>query len=243
MRHQGLHCLLRSKHTQQNIITIWCDPFVCTMNHPQYIVSNKIEGLISIQRLTITWALVNHQVHRIDGGILHKRDFYVLWDETSIRRDLLDEPNIYVSWSTSEIRVRLVPSNMCKPSGIFLTDRSNAVLLLCILFVICVSFFLIYCLVCSLQTCGHLLGKGWPLGSLVCDVFFCFSHFTIWYLGSGVILDCIDSWSLPSSILWLETIQDTDCIKAIRRCRITKNRNRTETRRLLKVRMVSNRQQ
>ena len=25
--------------------------------------------------------------------------------------------------------------------------------------------------------CGHLLGKGWPLGSLVCDVFLCFCHF------------------------------------------------------------------
>ena len=29
-------------------------------------------------------------------------------------------------------------------------------------------------LVCSLQPCGHLLAKGWPLGSLVCDVFFTF---------------------------------------------------------------------
>ena len=25
-------------------------------------------------------------------------------------------------------------------------------------------------LVCSLQPCRHLLGKGWALGSLVCDV-------------------------------------------------------------------------
>ena len=27
---------------------------------------------------------------------------------------------------------------------------------------------------CSLQPCGHLLGKGLPLGSRVCDVFWCF---------------------------------------------------------------------
>ena len=27
------------------------------------------------------------------------------------------------------------------------------------------------CLVCFLQPCGHLLGKGGPLRSLVCDVF------------------------------------------------------------------------
>ena len=29
-----------------------------------------------------------------------------------------------------------------------------------------------YCLVCVLQPCGHL-GKGWPMGSPVCDVFLC----------------------------------------------------------------------
>ena len=29
--------------------------------------------------------------------------------------------------------------------------------------------------------------------SLVCDVFLCFCHFPIWCLGSGVVLDCIDS--------------------------------------------------
>ena len=40
---------------------------------------------------------------------------------------------------TSELRVRLVPLNMFKPTSIF-TDRSKAVLLLCILFVICVLF-------------------------------------------------------------------------------------------------------
>ena len=43
-------------------------------------------------------------------------------------------------------------------------------------------------LVCSLQPCGHLLGKGWPLGYLVCDVFLCFVTFPygvlghVWYL-------------------------------------------------------------
>ena len=30
-----------------------------------------------------------------------------------------------------------------------------------------------------LQPCGHLLGKGWPIGSLVCDVFLCFCHFPV----------------------------------------------------------------
>ena len=36
-----------------------------------------------------------------------------------------------------------------------------------------------------------LLGKGWPLGSLVCDVFLCFYLFSD--VVSCVALDCIDS--------------------------------------------------
>ena len=49
-----------------------------------------------------------------------------------------------------------------------------------------------------LMPCGHLLGKGWPLGSrLWClIVTLPLSH---WYPGSGVVLDCIYSWSLPLS--------------------------------------------
>ena len=45
--------------------------------------------------------------------------------------------------------------------------------------------------VCLFVPCGHLLGKGWPLGSsLWClIVSLSLSH---WYPGSGVVLDCID---------------------------------------------------
>ena len=59
-----------------------------------------------------------------------------------------------------------------------------------IIYVSCLSCFR----VCSLQPGDHLLGKDWPLGSLVCDVFLCFRHFPILCPGSGVVLDCIDSW-------------------------------------------------
>ena len=46
--------------------------------------------------------------------------------------------------------------------------------------------------VCLFVPCGHLLGKGGPLGSrLWCPtVSLSLSH---WYPGSGVVLDCIDS--------------------------------------------------
>ena len=82
--------------------------------------------------------------------------------------------------------------SLSPPVKIFLTDRSKAVLLLWIIFVIyvlCLSCFL----VCSLQPCCHLLGKGQPLGSLVCDALVCFCYFPVWCTGSGVVLDFIDS--------------------------------------------------
>ena len=42
----------------------------------------------------------------------------------------------------------------------------------------------------------HLLGKGWPLGSRLRCLIVPISH-----PGSGVVLDCIDSWSLPPFLL------------------------------------------
>ena len=40
--------------------------------------------------------------------------------------------------------------------------------------------------------------------SLVFGVFLCFCHFPMWCPGSGVVLDCIDSWSLPFSLRWCD---------------------------------------
>ena len=62
-------------------------------------------------------------------------------------------------------------------------DLLWAVSVLCLLCFVCV---------CLYVPCGHLLGKGWPLGSrLWClTVSLSLSH---WYPGSGVELDCIDS--------------------------------------------------
>ena len=83
--------------------------------------------------------------------------------------------------------------------------------LLWIFFVICY-----FCLslpildVCLLQPCGHLLGKSWPLGSLECDGVLCFCHFPIPCPWSGVVLDCIESWSLPSSLLLINDMILTD---------------------------------
>ena len=58
------------------------------------------------------------------------------------------------------------------------------------------SGWLLLCLACHvffLQSCGHLLGKGWPLGSHVCDVFLC-----LYYLLSSNTL----SWVMCGTWLY-----------------------------------------
>ena len=57
-------------------------------------------------------------------------------------------------------------------------------------FLSCVCY--VFVRVCLYVLCGHLLGKGWHLGSrLWClSLNLSLSH---WYPGSGVVLDCIDS--------------------------------------------------
>ena len=66
------------------------------------------------------------------------------------------------------------------------------------------------CHVCFLQPYGHLLGKGWPPGSLVCNVFLSLCHQLIPCPWSCVVSDCIDSWSLPS-LLCSRTICSATC--------------------------------
>ena len=105
-----------------------------------------------------------------------------------------------MSWSTSELRVRLAHRE---------TSLSPLVKYFYWPFQVGVSFVDNLCYYCVLlcfharlfvDACGHLLGKGLPLRSrLWClIVTLSLSH---WYPGSGVVLDCIDSWSLPSFLL------------------------------------------
>ena len=65
----------------------------------------------------------------------------------------------------TEVRMRLVPSNMFKPLSKFLTDRSKAVLLLWIMFVICVACLSVILSRLFLATMWSPVGKGltsWP---------------------------------------------------------------------------------
>ena len=106
-------------------------------------------------------------------------------------------------WSTSGLRVRLAPLNRFKPSskifywpfqgGTSFVDLLRFCSVLCLL---CLSARLFICALWSPA------GKGWPLGSsLWClTVSVSLSH---WYPGPGVVLDCIDSWSLHPYLLCL----------------------------------------
>ena len=57
-------------------------------------------------------------------------------------------------------------------------------------FLSCVDY--AFVIVCLHVPCGHLLGKGCSLGSRVCCLTASLS-LSLWYPGSGVVLDCIDS--------------------------------------------------
>ena len=88
-----------------------------------------------------------------------------------------------MSWSTSELRVRLALLNRFKPSSkIFywpFQGGTSFVDLLCFCSVLCLLCFVRVCLYVLF---GHLLGKGWPLGSrLWCLLWVC--HFPIGILG------------------------------------------------------------
>ena len=64
---------------------------------------------------------------------------------------------------------------------------------------LCFVFVMISCL--FIAALWSPAGRGLTSWLLVCDVFLCFCHFTMWCPGSDVVLDCIDSGSLPSFLL------------------------------------------
>ena len=109
------------------------------------------------------------------------------------------KPNIYVSWSTTELR--LAPLNRFKPSSkIFywpLQGGTSFVDLLCFCSVLCLLCLCARLFICALWSPA---GKGltsW-LSFVVSTVSLSLSH---WYPGSDVVLDCIDLWSLHPYLL------------------------------------------
>ena len=104
-----------------------------------------------------------------------------------------------MSWSTSEQTVRLArpETGSSPPVKYFLLTVPRRCFFWGSFMLFLSCFYYAFVRVCLLMPCGHMLGKRWPLGSrLWCLIVkLSLSH---WYPGSGVVLDCIDSWSLPS---------------------------------------------
>ena len=108
---------------------------------------------------------------------------------------------ISMAWSTSEFRIRLAPWNLFKPSSkLFYWPFQGGTSCVDHLNVFSVFCFYAFVRVRLVVPCGNLLGNGWPLGSrfVVSNCELSFSH---WYPGSGVVLDCINSWSLHPYLL------------------------------------------
>ena len=105
---------------------------------------------------------------------------------------VLVQPRKTRPWLSERLLMGRKESNQTnKPTCIFINKTR---LHLCFSVLFCYAFMY----VCLLMPCGHLLGKGWPLGTrLWCLLWFC--YFAIWYPGTGVALHCIDSWPLLSS--------------------------------------------
>ena len=79
-------------------------------------------------------------------------------------------------------------------SKIFLLTVQRRCLFSLIIYVIAVLFCYAFMRICLLMPCGHLLGKGLPIGSRLWYLIVKLS-LSNWYPGSGVVLDCIHSWS------------------------------------------------
>ena len=128
-----------------------------------------------------------------------------------------------MSWSTTELRVRLAPLNRFKPSskifywpfqgGSFFVDLLCFCSVLCLLCFVCVGLYVL---------CGHLLGKGWPLCSrLWCLLWVC--HFPIgilgqvWYLIVSIpdlcTLTYIGSISIKNLLKWSNCV----CLSNLRK--------------------------
>ena len=153
----------------------------------RYPVLFTVESLSLLYLLFISWFICSRRWCIDKLGVFHANQISMCFD-----------PHLNLGWG------------WCHETGLsspvkYFTDCSKVALLLWIIYVFrsCVCY--AFVCVCLIVPCGHLLGKGWPLGSRLWSltVSLLLSH---WYPGSCVVLDCIDSWSLHPKficIFWM----------------------------------------
>ena len=104
-------------------------------------------------------------------------------------------------WSISDLRVKLAPWKRFRPFSKMFNwpfQGGTSLWIFYGFFLSCVCYAFVSA--CLFVPCGHLLREGgWPLDSPLC-------HFPHWYPGSGVVLDCIDSWSLRTHMQILKSL-------------------------------------
>ena len=105
---------------------------------------------------------------------------------------------VFLSWSTSELRLKLArcETGLSPPVNIF-TDRSKAVLLLWIIYVITVLFLSCFRARLYIDALWSPGGRGQTFSG----VWFWSCHFSIGILGE--VFDCMDAWSLIFFLLLL----------------------------------------
>ena len=155
----------------------WCfgclsDPlgFTCWISFARYSVLFTVESLSLLYLLVISWFICFRRWCIDKLGVFHANQVSM------------------TSWSTSELRVRLALLNGFKPSSkIFYWPFQGCTSFvdLYVFVLSCVGYVFVHA--CLYVLWGHLLGKGWPLGSrLWCLLWVC--HFPIgiqgrvWYL-------------------------------------------------------------
>ena len=173
------------------MVVAWC--FGCCQAHRglpvgffllRYSVLSTVDSLSLLYLLFISWFICSRRWCIDKLGVFHA-------NQTSMRLD----PHQNQGWGCA-------PWNRFKPSSKIFLLTAPGWCVFCESFILFLSCFCYaFVCVCLLMPCGHLLRKGWPLGfRLWCLIVkLSLSH---WYPGSGVVLDCIDSWSLPSFLLW-----------------------------------------
>ena len=175
------------------------------VNFFKYTISSFKYSVFPDQLMFTCWiCLLRFSVLFTDESLLLLYLLFISWFISS-RRWCIDNLGvfIYVSWSTSELRVRLAPWNWFKPSSKIFLLTFPRWYFFCGSFMFFSDLFLL-CLCARLFICALWSPTEKGLTSWLLFVVSNYESLSNWYPGSGVVLDCIDSWSLHPYLLLMK---------------------------------------